>query len=402
MENNDSNSKSPQTGGLKLMTVFIAVLALHVVVIGGFTVYHLMSGGSTDADLVTLDKSHKDAKSGDATTASNGSTPDASQTDKTAAADSTATPPTDTASTSGSTTAPASASPAVTTPAPVASTTPVATTTSDAATSAPIQTPAPTPLLAAPPQLTLAPPANVANSSTLTPLTPSADLSSAATSNTPSGPIGPVHMPPATVAPSPSHTEGQGTYTVKITDSYLKIAKSHHVTVAQLKEANHIKGDTLHTGQKLIIPSGKTMVAKADSVKVVPTSSTSVLSQAPVLRTAVLTSTSPTRTSSGMHEHTYTIVKGDTLTKIAHKFKTTTAAIISANDIADPTKLSIGKKLKIPSRESRSAVNSLPFPTQPSEVKTETVRPTRNIAPAEEVQPTDNAAPQGDLATFTP
>ena len=33
------------------MTVFIAVLALHVVVIGGFTVYHLMSGGSTDTDM---------------------------------------------------------------------------------------------------------------------------------------------------------------------------------------------------------------------------------------------------------------------------------------------------------------------------------------------------------------
>ncbi len=51
MDNNDSNIKSQQTGGLKLMTVFIAVLALHVVVIGGFTVYHLMSGGSADADL---------------------------------------------------------------------------------------------------------------------------------------------------------------------------------------------------------------------------------------------------------------------------------------------------------------------------------------------------------------
>ena len=38
------------------MTVFIAVLALPVVVIGGFTVYHLMSGGTTDADLVTNDK----------------------------------------------------------------------------------------------------------------------------------------------------------------------------------------------------------------------------------------------------------------------------------------------------------------------------------------------------------
>src|SRR6202042_3742834 len=54
---NNSSMLPQQTGGLKLMTVFIAVLALHVLVIGGFTVYHLMSSGG-DADLA-LDKNHK-------------------------------------------------------------------------------------------------------------------------------------------------------------------------------------------------------------------------------------------------------------------------------------------------------------------------------------------------------
>jgi LysM repeat protein len=53
-------------------------------------------------------------------------------------------------------------------------------------------------------------------------------------------------------------------------------------------------------------------------------------------------------------------VKGDTLSKIAHKFKTTAAAIMTENNITDPTKLSIGKKLRIPSRESRSAGNAVP------------------------------------------
>src|ERR1700749_3186402 len=55
MDNNDS--KPQQTGGLKLMTVFIAVLALHVLVIGGFTVYHLMSGGN-DPDVASTHKKH--------------------------------------------------------------------------------------------------------------------------------------------------------------------------------------------------------------------------------------------------------------------------------------------------------------------------------------------------------
>jgi LysM repeat protein len=45
---NDIPTKE-QTGGLKLMTVFIVVLALHVFVIGGISVYHLFKGDSRDA-----------------------------------------------------------------------------------------------------------------------------------------------------------------------------------------------------------------------------------------------------------------------------------------------------------------------------------------------------------------
>src|SRR5271155_3255189 len=96
MDNNDSNIKSQQTGGLKLMTVFIAVLALHVVVIGSFTVWHLMSGGTTDADLLT-DKTHKDAKSPDGVVINDSSLPEAASTDKSPATPAT---PTDVASTS--------------------------------------------------------------------------------------------------------------------------------------------------------------------------------------------------------------------------------------------------------------------------------------------------------------
>ena len=87
---------------------------------------------------------------------------------------------------------------------------------------------------------------------------------------------GPVHMPAMgpntgsmqkTTASTEEHGNSLGheakheIYTVKITDSYKKIAYAHNVTVAELKEANHIKGDVLHTGQKLVIPSEKTLVA---------------------------------------------------------------------------------------------------------------------------------------------
>jgi len=180
--------------------------------------------------------------------------------------------------------------------------------------------------------------------------------------------------------------EHQQTYTVKITDSYKKIAKAHHVTVAELKEANHIKGDVLHTGQKLVIPSAKTEVAETEptTVKAVNTSLTATtLSESAPASTASL--------SAVPHAHTYTVMKGDTLTKIAHKFKTTRSAILAVNNIADPAKLTVGKKLKIPSKETRSAKNNVtPTPAaQPSQVQ------------AKESAPAETTA-SGELATFVP
>ena len=369
MDNIDSNIKSQQTGGLKLMTVFIAVLALHVVVIGGFTVYHLMSGGSTDADLTTTDKTHK-AATPDSTS------PDATSSDKSAT---TATAPTEVATIPANTPTPDadSASPTVTT----------------TATPAPASTPAPTAAAVTPtasaaptPASTLTPaPALTSNTSKPAPVSVPAEVVDEG-SQTPSGPIsaeeattpapmdaaptpsvpmaaGPVHMPPAT-ASMPVHTHEQ-IYVVKITDSYKKIAHAHHLTVAQLKEANHIRTDVLHTGQKLIIPSGKTVVATTTALDSSPTTTP----ESTVAMTANLASSPSDQTPGTTHLHVYTVVKGDTLIKIAHRFRTTTSALMAENDITDPTRLSIGKKLKIPSEESRSAKNSTPTSTQPSQVQ---------------------------------
>ncbi len=56
MENENQNQNpNPPTGGLKLMTVFIVVLALHVLVIGGVSAYSLLKGNqetvSTEAKV---------------------------------------------------------------------------------------------------------------------------------------------------------------------------------------------------------------------------------------------------------------------------------------------------------------------------------------------------------------
>jgi LysM repeat protein len=364
MDNNDSNIKPQQTGGLKLMTVFIAVLALHVVVIGGFTVYHLMSGGSTDADLTTTDKTHKDSAVAD------GTLPNVSPSDKSASSTQAATPPAEVA------TIPANppASEADQT-APTIVTMPAL-----APTPAPALTPAPAP-------------APIVATSTPAMPTPPTDL---VDQNTPSGPISPELAPPAEPAPAPSLTldsgpvhmppaeasapvhEHQQIYVVKITDSYKKIAHAHHVTVAELKEANHIKGNMLHTGQKLVIPSEKTLVATTTALD--SSSTGPILSESAAPMTMNLASAPSTETAIVPHAHVYTVVKGDTLIKIAHKFKTTANALMAENSISDPTKLAIGKKLRIPSEESRSARNSAPASTQPGQVQAKGNAPSAQLA----------------------
>jgi LysM repeat protein len=362
---------------LRLMTVFIAVLALHVVVIGGFTAYHLMSGGGTDADLTTTDKSHKDLKAADGSMIVDGTSPAASAGDKTAP---TPAPSTDTAPAPANPSAPAPdqvTTTEVTVPASAASAAPTPTA---AIVPAPAPAPTPTSALAPAPTLTL-------NAPHVGLLTPPPDIIPP-TSQTPSGPIspdlappaepamaplaaGPVHMPSLASVPTTPKVEHDHLqiYTVKITDSYKKIAKAHHVTVAQLKEVNHIKGNTLHTGQKLVIPSSGSIVATTTSATGTESTPTRAVLNESTSSTESL-SAAPSVASTGLHHHLYTVEKGDTLVKIAHKFKTTPLAIMEVNDISDPAKLTIGKKLKIPSKESRSAKNTPPAATpQPSEVQ---------------------------------
>jgi LysM repeat protein len=382
MDQNDSNMKSQQTGGLKLMTVFIAVLALHVVVIGGFTVYHLMSGGNADADLAT-DKNHKGLNG---SSVADGPSSDATQGDKSASAP---TPPVEVATIPATTPAPTPApdtSSSSVAAAPVPDATP-ASTPAPAPVSTPAPTPAPAPVLATPTATPApAPPTEVVDQGAQTPTGPITSNLAPPAESSPEAPAasiatGPVHMPPVGSSPTVPRSERshEQIYVVKITDSYKKIAHRHHITVAQLKEANHIHGDVLHTGQKLFIPSSGNLVADNSPTAVLAsTPSTLSYSGSAAPMTTGLTSTSVA--AAGLHHHLYTVVKGDTLTKIAHRFRTTTSAIMAENGITHPTKLTIGKKLRIPSEESRSARNNVPASTPPDQVQGKELAPAPQLA----------------------
>jgi LysM repeat protein len=302
METNASNQPQ-QTGGLKLMTVFIVVLALHVLVIGGITAYHLMGGNATDSDL-TLDKTHKSVK---ASSDGDGSLPDASN-------------PTTTATTTPATTNAPAATPEVaeTTPAPTAQTP-----------SGPVQAETP----ANPP---VEPPTMVSS--------------------------GPVKMPTIEMAPvqTPVNDAGGIAYSVRPHDTLAKIARRHHTTVAKLKAANGLNSDRLRIGQKLTLPGeGEAIATTATPDAATPTILDDSGPVMPKPTKHAKASHLAGNTASSGHK-TYTVIKGDTLSKIARRFKTTAGAIMTANSLSRADKLSIGQKLRIPSAESRSATNAAP------------------------------------------
>jgi LysM repeat protein len=99
------------------------------------------------------------------------------------------------------------------------------------------------------------------------------------------------------------------TYTVKAGDTLYGISNQFGVSVTELAELNNIKGSNLQVGQVLNIPS-----------------------------------------KSGTNPNNlfmYTVVKGDSLYKIAQKYNTTVQAIINLNYLKN-TNLSVGQILRIP------------------------------------------------------
>jgi len=145
----------------------------------------------------------------------------------------------------------------------------------------------------------------------------------------------------ATPAANPAATAKPATpkqYVVKAGDSASKIAFAYRITPAELLAANNLKENALvHQGQTLTIPEPKSD-AKSKSDPLKPTSTA----------TASKTDVPPTKTTPGL----YTIKKGDTAHSIAKSFGITVDELLKLNKITDPTKLQIGKQLKLPPHKS--------------------------------------------------
>jgi LysM repeat protein len=147
-----------------------------------------------------------------------------------------------------------------------------------------------------------------------------------------------VEEPPA---PPPTVPAGATEYTIVKGDYLEKIAKSFHVSVKAIIDANPgIEPTRLKIGQKINIPAATTLTAPA-ATGALPAESGSV---------------------GGMQ--TYTVKSGDNLTKIATQFGTTIKALRTANDLKTDS-IKVGQKLKIPAKAS-APVTAPSAPTEPA------------------------------------
>lgn len=131
-------------------------------------------------------------------------------------------------------------------------------------------------------------------------------------------------------------TGGEGsarvTYQVQPGDTLSDISERTGVTLKHLKKVNHLRSSKLKPGQTLVIPEAR--AAKSQT----------------------------TEKSSTASRETYTVRKGDTLSRIARKTGTTVAMLSDLNHLQD-SRLKIGMRLALTAGQDRDA-SSLPAPVE--------------------------------------
>ena len=136
--------------------------------------------------------------------------------------------------------------------------------------------------------------------------------------------------------------EGMQTYTVAKGDCLSSIAQHYGVSAKELQDLNGIaKPQSIRVGQTLYLPSG----AKKRDVPVKAKKASAV---------AKAGATASTETPATSTPGSYTVVKGDSIAKIAHKNHTTAKKLLAANNLTSD-KLKVGQKLTIPGAEAAVA-----------------------------------------------
>jgi LysM repeat protein len=130
-------------------------------------------------------------------------------------------------------------------------------------------------------------------------------------------------------------------YIVKTGDSLWKIARAQNVTVAALKQANHLTSDSLKIGQKLQIPAPSASAASTQAG--VAGAGHTEWQPGPV-------------TENGQQYHIVDI--GETPAVIAKHYGISVAELMKANNITDAKRIWVGQKLVIPAAPASPAATT--------------------------------------------
>ena len=144
-------------------------------------------------------------------------------------------------------------------------------------------------------------------------------------------------------------TAGGATYSVKSGDSLWKIAHANNTTVTALKQANSLPSDALKVGQKLTIPSAATpAAAKTDmaksAAKPAPAATAAAASNVPVTYAYAHEPGMFVENKQTVHY----VDAGESLTIIAQKYGVKSDELIRANNLTRTTSLQYGQRLVIP------------------------------------------------------
>jgi LysM repeat protein len=161
-------------------------------------------------------------------------------------------------------------------------------------------------------------------------------------------------------------------YTVKKNDSLSKIGRQYGVGAATLAAYNKIDiNKPIHIGQVILIPPPGTEV-DISNVKL------KQITKPKVTNTTQATSSKTAELSNGY----YIVKRGDSVSRIAARFKIKRADLMAANNINERSILKIGQKMVIPGKTSaiveKSAVTKTPAATAPVSPAAESVVPAAN------------------------
>jgi membrane-bound lytic murein transglycosylase D len=143
----------------------------------------------------------------------------------------------------------------------------------------------------------------------------------------------------AAVAPPPDTH-----HRVRRGENLTSIARRYGVPVETLRQANNLRGSTIHPGDTLLIPGVPSTATEPAAAATLAESRPDITAQLPERQPA----------AAPAKPRVYTVKRGDTLWGVARKHGITVPALASANGLSASSQLTAGSRLEIPGAGSKA------------------------------------------------